>query len=128
MGTAALVKMVGACALCWLALVAVAGPDSVWDVTVGALGPLVATVISWLAIVRIHARAPEQVQGAMLRFFGAKIVFFGVFVTAAIKWLGLGTRMFVVSFATQYIMLHFMEAFYLHRLFTSAPPPHTRVD
>jgi hypothetical protein len=67
------------------------------------------------------------VQGAMLRFFGAKVVFFGVFVTAAIKWLALGTRMFVVSFATQYIMLHFMEALYLHRLFTSSPP-HASVE
>jgi hypothetical protein len=108
--------------LCWLALVAVAGPGGVWAVTVGTLGPLVATVVSWLAIARVHARAPAQVQGAMLRFFGAKVVFFGVFVTVAIKWLSLGTRMFVVSFATQYIMLHFMEAFYLHRLFTSSLP------
>ena len=127
MGTAALVRMVGASMLGWLALAAVAGPDGLRAVTVGTLGPLAATVISWLALARVHARAPSKVQGTMLRFFGAKVLFFGVFVTAAVKWLALGTRMFVVSFATQYIMLHFMEAFYLHRLFTS-PPPHAGVD
>ena len=115
--------MVGASALGWLALLAVAGPESVKSVTVGTLGPLVATVLSWLAIVRAHARAPGQVHNAMLRFFGAKVVFFGAFITAAVTWLALGTRMFVVSFATQYIMLHFMEAFYLHRLFASQAPP-----
>ena len=119
--------MVGASALGWLALLAVAGPDGLLAVTIGTLGPLVATVISWLAIARIHAQAPGRVQGAMLRFFGAKVVFFAVFVTAAVKWLALGTRMFVVSFATQYIMLHFMEAFYLHRLF-AGPAPDVRVD
>ena len=119
--------MVGASALGWLALVAVAGPDSVTAVTAGTMGPLVATVISWLATARVHSRAPGQVQGVMLRFFAAKVVFFGVFVTAAIKWLSLGTRMFVVSFATQYIMLHFMEAFYLHRLF-AGPAADVRVD
>jgi len=119
--------MVGASALGWLALVAVAGPDSMKAVTAGTIGPLVATVISWLAIARVHARAPGKVQAAMLRFFAAKVVFFGVFVTAAITWLSLGTRMFVVSFATQYIMLHFMEAFYLHRLFTGPTSP-VRID
>ena len=127
MGTTALVRMVGASALGWLALVAVAGPDGLKAVTVGTAGPLVATVVSWLAVVRAHARAPGQVHGAMLRFFGAKVVFFGAFVTAAVTWLGLGTRMFVVSFATQYIMLHFMEAFYLHRLF-AGQTPHVGVD
>ena len=114
--------MVGASALGWLALMAVAGPDGWRAVTVGSLGPLVATVISWLAIVRVHARAPGKVQGVMLRSFGAKVVFFGAFVTGAVTWLALGTRMFAVSFATQYIMLHFMEAFYLHRLFASSAP------
>ena len=123
MGTTALVRMIGASALGWLALAAVAGPDGLRAVTVGTLGPLAATVISWLALVRVHASAPGAVQGTMLRFFGAKVLFFGVFVTAAVKGLALGTRMFVVSFATQYIMLHFMEAFYLHRLFASSAPP-----
>jgi hypothetical protein len=119
--------MVGAAALGWLALMAVAGPDGVRAVTLGTLGPLVATVVSWLAIVRVHARAPGNVQGVMLRFFAAKVVFFAAFVTAAVTWLALGTRMFAVSFAAQYIMLHFMEAFYLHRLF-AAPAPHVGVD
>ena len=118
MGTAALARMVGASVLGWIALAAVAGSDGLLAVTVGTLGPLVATVVSWLAIVRIHAQAPGKVQGAMLRFFGAKMVFFAVFVTAAVMRLSLGTRIFVVSFVTQYIMLHFMEACYLHRLFT----------
>ena len=127
MGTAALIRIVGAGVLGWLVLAAVAGPDGLRAVTTGTLGPLVATVASWLAIVRVHARAPGQVQGAMLRLFAAKILFFGAFVTAAVKWLSLGTTIFAVSFATQYIMLHFMEAFYLHRLFT-APAPHLRVD
>jgi hypothetical protein len=127
MGTTALVRMVGAAALGWLALVAVAGPEGVKAITVGTLGPLVATMVSWLALVRAHTRTPGHVQGVMLRFFAGKVVFFGAFVTAAVAWLGLGTRMFVVSFATQYIMLHFMEAFYLHRLFASQAP-HVRVD
>jgi hypothetical protein len=115
--------MAGASALGWLVLAAVAGPGGWLAVTVGTLGPLMATVVSWLTIVRVHARSPGQVQAVMLRSFAAKVVFFGAFVTAAIAWLALGTRMFVVSFATQYIMLHFMEAFYLHRLFAGSTPP-----
>ena len=127
MGTAALTWMIGASALGWVALAAGAGPDNLGAVSLGTLGPLVATVVSWVAIVRVHARAPGKVQGAMLRFFAAKMLFFGVFVTAAVTWLSLGTRMFVVSFLSQYIMLHFMEAFYLHRLF-AGPGPQVRVD
>lgn len=86
-------------------------------VVLGMLGPLAAAVGSWLAVERVHGRAPERVSGLMIKLFGAKMLLFAAYVTAVLLVLDSGETLFVVSFVGHYVLLHLMEAFYLRRLF-----------
>jgi hypothetical protein len=47
----------------------------------------------------------------------------GVYVAAVVLVLSAGATAFVSSFASQYIMLHLLEAMYLRRLFTGRGEP-----
>lgn len=68
---------------------------------------------------RVHRREPAGTSPAMIKLFAAKMVFFGVYVAGVVMLLRVPTRAFVVSFTSQYIMLHFMEAIFLRRLFAA---------
>lgn len=91
-------------------------------VFLGMLGPLVGAIGTWMIVERTHARAPESVPAVMIRLFGAKIVLFGAYVGGLCLLLATGTVAFAASFTTQYILLHFMEALYLRRLFSNSGP------
>jgi hypothetical protein len=65
----------------------------------------------------MHARSPEQVSGAMIKLFGAKLILFGAYATLAVVLMPTGRIVFIVSFVTHYILLHMTEAVYLRRLF-----------
>jgi hypothetical protein len=85
------------------------------------LAPLAIAVGSWVLIERTHRRTPERVTGLMVAGFAGKMVFFGVYVAAMLKGLGLQPVPFVVSFTSYFIALHLMEAFALRRLFAGGP-------
>jgi hypothetical protein len=101
------------------ALSLVMGPESRSAVLLGSVGPLVAAVATWVVIERLHARKPDQVSNAMIKLLAAKMLFFGAYVASAVLLLQLPVRAFVVSFTSQYIMLHFIEALLLRRLFAA---------
>jgi hypothetical protein len=101
-------------------LTALAGPEGRLAVLLGSVGPLAAAAGTWVIVERAHARAPDRVSTLMIKLFAGKLVFFGIYVAAAVLLLQAGTRAFVVSFTSQYIMLHFMEALYLRRLFAGS--------
>ena len=93
------------------------GRDDLAAVLLGSAGPLAGAVASWIVVARVHRRDVRRVWPAMIKLFAAKMLFFGVYVVAAVTWLPVSIRAFVVSFTSQYIMLHFMEAMFLRRLF-----------
>ena len=119
--------MAAAGVVCWGALTLVMGSANRTAVLVGSLGPVVAALGTWVVVERLHRRAPARVSSAMIKLFAAKMLFFGAYVAAAVLLLPIATRAFVVSFTSQYIMLHFMEAVFLRRLF-AASDGHARVD
>jgi hypothetical protein len=102
------------------ALSLVMGPESRSAVLLGSVGPLVAAVATWIVVERLHARKPDQVSNAMIKLLAAKMLFFGAYVASAVLFLQLPARAFVVSFTSQYIMLHFIEALQLRRLFAGS--------
>jgi hypothetical protein len=112
---------------CLAVLSLVMGPESRGAVLLGSLAPLAAAVGTWIVVERLHARKPEQVSGAMIKLLAAKMLFFGAYVAAAVTLLPLSVRAFVVSFISQYIMLHVIEALFLRRLF-AAPGRRIGVD
>jgi len=113
--------------VCWGVLTLVMGPEGRSAVLVGSIGPFVAAAGTWIIVERLHARAPARISSAMIKLFAAKMLFFGAYVAAAVVLLPGATRAFVVSFTGQYIMLHFMEAVFLRRLFAGSDGP-ARLD
>ena len=114
----AILSMVGAAAVSWLAVSGVArtlNPELFW----GMAGPLVTTVGTWIAVVRTHAAAPERLTGVMMIGFALKAVFFGVYVVVMLRVLALRPVPFVVSFTAYFIALYAMEALLLRRLLRS---------
>lgn len=112
--------MVAASGAAWVLVTAVladrANPEAAW----GIAGPLTVAIVSWMAYVRANAAAPERLTRVMITAFALKLMFFGVYVTTAMRVLDLRAAPFVVSFASAFIALHAMEAFSLQRLVTGA--------
>ena len=93
------------------------------EIVLGMLAPLAVAIGTWVLIERTYRRAPERVTGLMAAGFGAKMVFFGVYVTVMLKGLALRPVPFVVSFTGYFLALHVMEAFALRRLFADGSRP-----
>jgi hypothetical protein len=86
------------------------------EVWLGMLGPLVSAVVSWIAMERHSIRRPAGLTGFLIKAFGAKMVFFGVYVTALLKVGSVRPFPFVVSFMSYFVSLHALEAIGLRRL------------
>ena len=108
--------MVAVSGAAWVLVTAVladrVNPEAAW----GIAGPLTSAVVSWAAYVRANEAAPERLTRVMITAFALKLMFFSVYVTAAMRVLDLRPAPFVVSFASAFIALHAMEAFSLRRL------------
>jgi len=112
--------MVAASGVAWVLVTAVladrANPEAAW----GIAGPLTVAIVSWMAYVRANQAAPERLTRVMITAFALKLMFFSVYVTAAMRVLDLRAAPFVVSFTSAFIVLHAMEAFSLRRLVMGA--------
>jgi hypothetical protein len=108
--------MVAVSGAAWVLVTAVladrANPEVLW----GIAGPLTGASVSWIAYRRAHESTPERLTRVMITAFALKLMFFTVYVTAAMRVLDLRPAPFVVSFASAFIALHAMEAFSLRRL------------
>jgi hypothetical protein len=113
------VWMVGGGLLTSLAIVSFPGVGSDREVLLGMLAPLVATTGTWVLVERTYRWRPERLTPLMVIAFGAKMVFFGVYVTLMLTVLTLRPVPFVISFTAYFIALYAVEAFYLRRLFES---------
>jgi hypothetical protein len=107
--------MIGGCVVGWAAAVGIWGEAVGLDVALGLAGPLVAALGTWAMIARTVPADPGRLTRRLLGAFAAKMVFFGVFVVAGIRGLGLRPVAFVVSFAVSFIALHAVEAILLRR-------------
>ena len=77
-------RMTAAGLVCFALVVAATGGRSPFAVLIGMIGPLTAAIASWILLERVHARSPEQVSGAMIKLFGAKLILFGAYATLAV--------------------------------------------
>ena len=111
-------RMVVASLACWVFVSVVVGMNNQQGVLLGMSAPLAVAVGSWIVLERTHVRTPERVSGLMIKLFAAKMVLFGGYVGSVVVLFPVSRIPFIVSFVTQYILLHFMEALYLHRLFS----------
>jgi hypothetical protein len=104
----------------WLVVTAAVG-DANPEAFFGMAGPLLAACVSWMAVERRQAVAPERVMSLMVTALAVKMMFFGVYVVAMLRGLELRRTPFVVSFTVYLIALYAMEALFLKRLFAGGP-------
>jgi hypothetical protein len=109
--------MAAASLLSWL-VAALLGSAASLEMFWGMIGPLAAASVTWLVAARAYRTHPERVTRLMIAAFGAKMLFFGAYVTLALTALPLRPVPFVVSFTCYFIAMHVTEAVCLRRLFT----------
>jgi hypothetical protein len=110
--------MVGASAVSWLAITAVTGPGTGWEVWWGMVGPLAAATVSWIAAERAYQRDPASLTKVTMLGFAGKLLFFAVYTVLMLRGLSLRPVPFIASFTGYFIALHAAEAQCLHRLFS----------
>jgi hypothetical protein len=85
---------------------------------VGLAGPLAGAAVSWVLAERTYRRDPGGLTALMIAAFGAKMVFFAIYVTAAVALATVRPVPFVASFTGYFIALHMSESLLLRRLFS----------
>jgi sulfite exporter TauE/SafE len=109
--------MVGLSVASALAASLVLGAAQAPAVFLGMLAPLLAVTTSWIAMERTYRRHPERVTAVMMGAFGAKMVFFGVYLAVVLKVVKVEPGPFVASFTAYFIALYLVQAVGLQRLF-----------
>lgn len=112
-----IVWMVGAAVVSWLAI-SVADRSLNPELLAGMVGPLVATVGTWIAVRTTHTAAPGRLQSVLIAGFALKAVFFGVYVVVMLRVMAMRPVPFMVGFTGFFIALYTMEALFLRRLLT----------
>jgi hypothetical protein len=113
--------MAGVAVGSWIAIAAIAaglGGQAGGETLAGMVGPLLAASVSWALAERTYTLQPERLTSLMIAAFAGKIVFFGAYVTVALKVLALRPVPFMLSFTGYFIAMYLMEALYLRRLFS----------
>jgi len=87
------------------------------EILCGMIGPLFAVCVTAIVVDRTFSRHPEASTSILIGAFASKLVFFLVYVTVMIRILSLRPIPFVASFTTYFIVLYFVEALRLRRLF-----------
>jgi hypothetical protein len=117
-----IVWMIGLSIAGWMVITASAAepvnPELFW----GMIGPLVSAVVTWFLVARAHRTAPERVTGVLMAGFGAKIVFFGLYLAFMVRVMELRVVPFAVAFVGYVIVLYVLEALFLKRLFAGGVP------
>ena len=98
----------------------VTAPDIRAAIVLGMVGPLAATIVTWVAVEHAYRRDPLAVTGVMLRAWLIKALFFTIYLIAVIRGLGVSGQPFAVSLASYFLVLHLIEAMLLKRLFSGA--------
>lgn len=109
-----IVWMAAGCIGSWLVATLLMGQAR--ELFLGMLGPLVASTGTWMALIRAYRQDPSRVTGVLMRAFGAKMVFFSVYVLIAARVGSLDVVPFVASFAVYFIGLQVVMAAFVRGL------------
>jgi hypothetical protein len=116
--------MVGGSLVSWLAITLASDGRANPEALLGMLGPLASAGVTWVAVERGHAAAPERLMSVLITGFALKLLFFGVYVAVMLRVFHVRPLPFVVSFAAYFIALYVIEAWFLKRLLNETPRLH----
>jgi len=111
-----LALMAGGSVAAWLLITALSQAPVNPEALAGMLGPLVASLVTWALVERVHVTAPERVMNVLMQAFVAKVLFFGLYIVVMLRVVGLRPMPFAVSFTGYFIGLYAMQALFLQRL------------
>jgi hypothetical protein len=97
----------------------VTGMQTRVEIWLGMAGPLIATIASWIAMVRQYARNNRGMTNLLIRAFAAKVVFFAIYIIVLLRSGYVRPIPFVICFAGFYLALHIAEAIGLSRMQTA---------
>jgi hypothetical protein len=100
----------------------VVGKQTKMEIWFGMAGPLIATIVSWIAMVRQYARNNRGMTRLLMQAFAAKVVFFAVYIIVLLRSRCVRPIPFVLCFAGFYLALHIVEAIGLSRMQTAGNP------
>ena len=86
------------------------------EIWIGMLGPLIAALVSWIAMERQHRKSPEGLTGLMIKAFVIKMIFFALYITVLLSIRLVQPVPFVISFLGYFLSLHTVEAIGLRRM------------
>ncbi len=110
--------MTAGCTISWALVTAIFAPQAGLEVLLGMIAPLAVAIVTLVLVERTYRRDPRQLTRLMITAFVSKLVLFGVYLTIVIGVFSLKAFPFIVSFVTYFVVLHFMEAVRLRRLFS----------
>jgi len=105
-----------------IVLTFVAGKQTRMEIWFGMAAPLIATIVSWIAMVRQYGRNSRGMTGLLIRALAAKVVFFAVYFIVLLRSRCVRPIPFVICFAGFYLALHIAEAIGLSRMQTDGNP------
>ena len=111
------VWMAGISWISWLPTAFLINRRTSLEILYGMIGPLAAVCATWVLAERTYRQRPEALTAVMIGAFAGKLVFFLLYVTVMIRVLSLRPIPFVGSFTTYFIVLYFVTALHLRRLF-----------
>src|SRR5579884_3881760 len=101
----------------WIPAALLTGTQTSIAILFGMFGPLAAVSATWVLTERIYRQRPEALTAVMITAFAGKLVFFLVYVTVMLRVLSLRPVPFVLSFTAYFIVLYFVTALQMRRLF-----------
>jgi hypothetical protein len=114
-----LAVMIGSSVASWAAITAAGGAAFNPELAFGMAAPLAGAALSWRAVERMHAAAPERVTSVLIAGLAAKMIFFGLYI-GLLGALWLRPKPLVVAFGASFLALHMIEAVYLRKLTNAA--------
>lgn len=110
--------MTAGCAISWVLVTAIFAPQAGLEVLLGMIAPLAVAIVMLVLVERTYRRDPKKLTRLMIAAFVSKLVLFGVYLTTVVGVFSLKAFPFIVSFIAYFVVLHFMEAVRLRRLFS----------
>jgi hypothetical protein len=108
--------MAGISIALWLLITTLSQAPVNPEVLFGMTGPLVASLVTWALVERVHRTAPERVMNLLMQAFVAKVLFFGLYIAVMLRVVGVRVAPFALSFTAFFIGLYAMQALFLRRL------------
>lgn len=87
------------------------------EIFLGMAVPLSVGIVTVVKVESIFTSRPEKLTSFMMKAFGAKMVFYALYLGAIVGFSAFNERPFLVSFVVYFAALHMLEALFIRTVF-----------